>query len=123
MKKSSKFAISLTVVFFLSLFLSLLPRTAKAEKFMEEFKSVISKDAIKVGESAMVTFQGKQLDAREPISFGSVGDEFASVVKVTQVDPKKFKVPGLAPGKAVLKFKCGDKEAVVKVTVVVGGLN
>lgn len=44
-------------------------------------------------------------------------------MKLMQVDKTKFKVRGIAPGDALITFKNGDKESVVKVTVVVGGLN
>jgi hypothetical protein len=121
MNTIEKTAVCLMVVLFLSL--SVQPGLASGEKFVEEFKAVISKDTIKVGENAEVTFQGKQLDVAGVHTVGDIGEEFASVVKLTRVDKTKFKVTGLAPGKAVLKFKNGDKEASVKVTVVARGPN
>jgi hypothetical protein len=108
--------------FFLTLSLAIQPQPARAagEKFVEEFKAVVSKDTIKVGENTVVTFKGKQLDLAGGNSIESFGTEFASIVKLTQVDKTKFKVTGLAPGETVLKFKNGDKETEVKITVVVG---
>jgi hypothetical protein len=125
MKKIEKIAAYMMVVLFVTLSLAIQPKPAGAagEKFVEEFKAIVSKDTIKVGENAVITFKGKQLDLAGGNTLDSFGSEFASIVKLTQVDKTKFKVTGLAPGEAVLKFKNGDKEAVVKVTVVVGGLN
>ena len=45
------------------------------------------------------------------------------MVEIARVDKMKFNVKGLAPGNAVLTFRNGNREANVKVTVVVGGLN
>lgn len=121
MNRIEKIAACMMVVLFLSGSLFIQPLPAAGEKFVEEFKAVVSKDTIKVGESAIITLSsGGQLDlaASKDVPF-----DWKSYVTVTQIDKMKFSVKGLAPGKAEIKFKNGDKEAVVKVTVVVGGLN
>jgi hypothetical protein len=121
MNRIEKIAASMMVILFLSGSLFIQPLPAAGEKFVEEFKAVVSKDTIKVGESAIIILSsGGQLDvaASKDVPF-----DWKAYVTVTQIDKMKFSVKGLAPGKAVITFKNGDKEAMVKVTVVVGGLN
>ena len=121
MNKIDRIAACMMVVFFLSVSFFIQPQPAAGEKFMEEFKAVVSKDTIKVGESVIITLSsGGQLDvaASKDVPF-----DWKAYVTVTRIDKMKFSVKGLAPGMAVITFKNGDKEAKVKVTVVVGGLN
>ena len=122
MYKRAKIAVCMMAALFLAITLSVQPRLASGagEKFVEEFKAVVSSDTIKVGQSAVVTLSGGQFEfwASTNLPF-----DWKSYVTVTRIDKNKFRVKGLAPGNAVLRFRDGDKEAVVKVTVVVGGLN
>ncbi len=97
----------------------IMPTPAELGKSASAFKAVISSSTLKVGQSALVTFTGSQLDVAGGNTSGSFGEEFASVVELTRVDKMKFNVKGLAPGNAVLTFRNGDREAKVKVTVVV----
>jgi hypothetical protein len=123
MYKREKIAVCVSAALIMAFALSVQPRPAAGagEKFIEEFKAVVSSDTIKVGESAVVTLSGGQFEsiwASKDVPF-----DWKSYVTVTRIDKNIFRVKGLAPGNAVLRFRNGDKEAVVKVTVVVGGLN
>jgi hypothetical protein len=118
----TKAAVTLCLTVFMVLSLSfsfnVQPAAGAGEKFVEEFKAVLSSSTIKVGQSAVVTFTGAHLDVAGGNSFGDIGDSFASIVEVTPAGKAKFTVKGLAPGNAVLKFSNGDKEATVRVRVV-----
>jgi hypothetical protein len=120
MKKKSVCRACLMAMMFLALSLSVhvQPAAGAGEKFVEEFKAVISTSTIKVGQSASVTFTGAQLDVAGGNIIDNIGSEFASIVEVTPSGKAKFTVKALAPGNAVLKFRNGDKEATVKVRVV-----
>jgi hypothetical protein len=121
MYKKAMFAVSMMMAMVVALTFFVQPGWATGEKFVEEFKAVISKDTIKVGESAVVTLSGGQLEsiwASKDLPF-----DWSKLCSVTRIDKTKFKVKGLAPGNAVITFKNSDRKAVVKVTVVVGGLN
>ncbi len=115
-RKSTRIAVCIMVAMFLVLSLSLLPRPARAGA-EAQFKAVVSSSAITVGETTVVTFSGGQLDVAGGNIIGNFGDEFASVVEVVQVDKNRFKVKGVGPGNAVLKFTDGKNEATVKVRV------
>jgi hypothetical protein len=49
--------------------------------------------------------------------------DWKKLASATRIDKMSYSVKGLTPGEAVITFRKGDKRAVVKVTVVVGGLN
>jgi hypothetical protein len=117
MSKRARIVACMMMAIAVALMFSVQPRPAVAEKFIQEFLAVISKDTVKVGESAVVTFSGGQ----RPLTSTNVPFDWKSWCSVTRTDKMKFKVKGLAPGNAVIKFKNGDKEVVVRVTVVVGG--
>ena len=135
MKRIEKRAVCIMAVLFISLVFChvgmvfgddnsqprIMPTPSELGNNVAQFQAAISKDTIKVGESAIITFKGKQLDVAGGNIIDNIGTEFASIVKLTQVDKIKYKVTGLAPGEAVLKFKNGENE--VEVKVVVGGLN
>jgi len=84
---------------------------------MPWLKAVISKNTITVGQSAVVTLSGGQLDASEGDFLEDYGSEFASIVEVVQIDEDRFEVKGIGPGNAVLKFSDGKNEASVKIRV------
>jgi hypothetical protein len=65
-----------------------------------------------------MTYTGAQLDVAGGNIIDNIGSECASIVEVAPAGKAKFTVKGLAPGKAVLKFRNGDKEATVSVKVV-----
>jgi hypothetical protein len=78
-----------------------------------EEESRISSDTIKVGENAVITLTGGQLDVADFLA-----SERVSMVEITRMDKMKFKVKGLTPGNAVLKFRNGKNEATVQVRIV-----
>ena len=103
----------LTLAFLLIAIAATLPLAAAAP-----LSATVSRSTINVGQTAVVTLAGGQLDVAGYNTVGDFGDEFAHAVQVKKVDRNHFEVKGVAACDCVLKFSDGKNETTVKLKVV-----
>jgi hypothetical protein len=78
----------------------------------------LSQSTITVGESAVVTFTGGQLQAAQDNSIGIYKNNFAQAVELRRLDRARFSLKGLAPCDCAFVFSDGKKDVTVKLRVV-----